>query len=467
MGFFLSVLYFVADYLTPPVLFGQLAQYRVELILAALLLLVSLPRLIRSPLLKTPQALALAGLAIAGFLSIFFAEHWLSGAIEAFLGFIPSIFAFFLVGLHCDSRNKLQALALMLLGVCLFVMGNGLRELRNVDASLAPTGVESADDVDWAVWNIEHPYLYPMRNGEGKFFYRLRGMGLMNDPNDFGQILVCEIPLLFLLWRPKKLLRNLALVLVPAGVLVYGVYLTHSRGALLALLAVILIAARRRIGTLPAGVIAVALFAGAMALRFTGGRAISASAGEDRTALWGGSMELLKSHLAFGIGIGRLPEFLGHTAHNSILVCAAELGFFGLFFWSLFLFPTLRDALLIASPRRVSAGGDADEEDGRLPVLFRPWKGAALDKTEINRIGSCLFLSLMGFLAAGLFLSRAFVMTFFLLGGMIEVVYETARRREMTAPRLSLARVSAGAFAIAIALIAAVYMTLRLVNLIH
>jgi hypothetical protein len=50
-----------------------------------------------------------------------------------------------------------------------------------------------------------------------------------------------------------------------------------------------------------------------------------------------------------------------------------------------------------------------------------------------------LVLSLTGFLVAGWFLSRAYVMTFFLLGGMVEVVYEMALRRGMITSRLSLA----------------------------
>ena len=40
----------------------------------------------------------------------------------------------------------------------------------------------------------------------------------------------------------------------------------------------------------------------------------------------------------------------------------------------------------------------------------------------------------------GWFLSRAFVMTFFMLGGMVEVVYQMALDRGMIAPRLRLGR---------------------------
>jgi hypothetical protein len=91
----------------------------------------------------------------------------------------------------------------------------------------------------------------------------------------------------------------------------------------------------------------------------------------------------------------------------------------------------------------------------------------AIDKTEVNRLGQLLVLSLTGFLVAGWFLSRAFVMTLFLLGGMVEVVYEMALKRGMIAPRLRLARVLpyAGGFAVSLVLI--MYIMLRVLNLTH
>jgi hypothetical protein len=272
MGFFLTVLYLVTNFLTPPLLFGPLAQYRIELILAALVLLVSIPKMTRSFAFRTPQALGLAGLSVAVFLSVLIAERWPVGALRAFLGFIPSIYAYFLVCLHCNSRKKLQLLVIMLLFVCLFVIANGAMDLRHVTPGSGPSGAGSSGSFSLGLWEFQLPYLFPMKDDAGEWFYRIRGLGEIHDPNDFGQLLVCEIPLLFILWRPKKRIRNFVFVIVPACVLLVGIYLTHSRGALLALVVVVLVAARRRIGTIPAAVIAVGLFAAAMALHFTGGR---------------------------------------------------------------------------------------------------------------------------------------------------------------------------------------------------
>jgi hypothetical protein len=106
MGFVLSVLYLVTYYLTPAAIFGPLAPFRIELILAALVFFVSLPALMKSFLGKTPQTLAVIGLAIASFMSVLVGRHWFGGAVGAFLAFIPNAFAYFLVCLHCNSKKE-------------------------------------------------------------------------------------------------------------------------------------------------------------------------------------------------------------------------------------------------------------------------------------------------------------------------------------------------------------------------
>jgi hypothetical protein len=471
MGFFLSILYFVTYYLTPHALFGPLAAFRIELILPLLILSVSIPALTRSSTLKTPQSLALIGLAFASFLSVLVGAHWLRGALNALLGFFAILFTYFVVCLHCNSKKRLQIIVFMLLFVCLFVIAHGSIDLAHGISASAHNLSDEAYRANLEIWKIEHPYVMPTGNDEsvegdqGEELYRLRGLGEINDPNDFGQLLACVIPLVFIFWRPNGALRNLVFVLLPVSVLLYGTYLTHSRGALLALVAVAVVAARRRIGTIPALLMASALFAAAMALHFTGGRDISASAGADRTELWSESMQLLKSHPLFGVGFGNLPDFLGHTAHNTIMVCAAELGMVGLYFWCLFLFPTLRNVLAIASPEKLSETEAPKPEQEIVSPAAR--EITAIDKAEIVRLGRLLVLSLTGFLVAGWFLSRAFVLTFFLLGGMVEVVYEMALQRGMIAPRLRLSRILPYAGGLAVCLVLMMYIMLRILNMMH
>ena len=90
----------------------------------------------------------------------------------------------------------------------------------------------------------------------------------------------------------------------------------------------------------------------------------------------------------------------------------------------------------------------------------------AIDKAEINRLGRLVLLSLTGFLAAGWFLSRAFVVTLFMLGGMAEVIYEMALARGMIAPRLRMKRLLPYTGVMAISLFLLMYIMVRILNLI-
>jgi small-conductance mechanosensitive channel len=177
-------------------------------------------------------------------------------------------------------------------------------------------------------------------------------------------------------------------------------------------------------------------------------------------------MQLMKSHPLFGVGFGNLADYLGHTSHNSILVCAAELGLFGFYFWCLFLFPSVRDAIVTASPAQVSEGGPVLRKPEPSPYQVRKIE-PAVDKAEINSLGRLMVLSLTGYLVTGWFLSRAFVMTLYLLGGMAEVVYQMALQRGMVAPRWPMARVMRYAGGLAVALLTVMYISLRVVNLMH
>jgi hypothetical protein len=58
-------------------------------------------------------------------------------------------------------------------------------------------------------------------------------------------------------------------------------------------------------------------------------------------------------------------------------------------------------------------------------------------------------------------------MTLFLLGGMVEVVYEMALQRGMIAPRLRLSRILPYAGGLAVCLVLMMYIMLRILNMMH
>ena len=455
MGFVLSIIYLLTYYLTPTVIFGPLAEYRIELILAAIILLASVPAMMRPSVGKTSQAPALVGLGFATFMSVLVGVGWPAGAMNALLLFIPNAFAFLLLCLHCNSKRRLQGVILMMLFVCLFVLGQGLAEMHRG----LPTGL-AARDAD-----MSNSYFIGQTNDQKEWFYRLRGQGQINDPNDFAQLIVCTVPLVFFFWKKKSWLRNFFVVLVPVGLLLWGAFLTHSRGSIVAMMVVLIVALRKKIGTIPALVLAGLFFVGISATGFTGGRDISATAGEDRTEYWGDGLELLKAHPVFGVGFDNMPDYIGHTAHNSIVVCAAELGLCGLFFWSMFLFPTIRDSFAVAWPKNVIEPKTPVLSDTSFPL---PPPGTVVpDEADIRKLARLVVLSLTAFLVSGWFLSRAYVLTLFLIGGLTEVTFQMARQRGMVSPRLPFGRILRYSGLMTVGFILTMYVLVRIVNLTH
>jgi hypothetical protein len=131
----------------------------------------------------------------------------------------------------------------------------------------------------------------------------------------------------------------------------------------------------------------------------------------------------------------------------------------------MFMFATVKDALVVASPGNVSEGEPVVAEAELFPQAARTIE--TIDKAEINNLGRLVVLSLTGFLVGGLFLSRAFVLTLFLLGGMAEVVYEMALQRGMVAPRMPLRRLLPYSGGLAVLLVLGLYIMLRILNLMH
>ena len=465
MGFILSVAYFAITFLTPEALFGSLSHYHLQLILAVITLFFSVPRMFQSSFLKAPQSHALFALAIAGFLSVLIGQRWLGGAVQSFIEIISIMLAFFFICLNVHTRKRLRVLIVVLFLVALFVIARGAVDLASMSGSYGPTLDPNTGSVDMDQWDAAHPYLYTMHNASGQWLYRIRGLGMINDPNDLAQLLVCIVPLMFIFWRPKKMFRNSFVVIIPVFVLVFGIFLTHSRGALLALTAMALVAGRRKIGTVPAAILAGCFFVGALGLQFAGGRNISASAGEDRVALWGEAIAVFRSHPIFGVGFHNLPDYTDShlTAHNSVMVCASELGILGFYCWSVFLFVSFSRASATASAEKLSDGKPLVKEEAPFPR--RVASVETLEKDDINILGQSFLIALVGYFVTGWFLSRALTFTTFMLGGFSEAGYQLALNRGMISKRPPLLKVLWKSGIMAIGLLIALYIMVRILNL--
>src|SRR5665213_2168033 len=478
MGLFFTLFYVFTAYIGPQVLFGDLAQYHIEVVIVLLALAFSLPSLQDSNLLGIPQTYGIIGLTAAIMLSMAF-NGWLGGAPNVMLQFTPNSIVFFLVLLNCKTKIHLQILVAVLLAVALFTIYQGIAAER--------------------IGNDNSLYVITMKNSSGEDFYRIRGTDFLNDPNDFAQFMVGLIPCMFLFWYKGRKVRNLIFVYLPVAALLCGMFLTHSRGGMIARMAASVAAGRKRLGLTRAVVLGLLLFVALAFAGFSGGRDVNAESGADRMEAWGAGLMMLRMHPLFGVGFGRFTDFHEITAHNTVILCAAETGLTGLFFWMLCFVPTIRDASVASGAskpkeskttngpwgKKEPLGGEDSAIVGFKPMAMNavpasaesppsrpiygggfpdPKGGAETTDAEIHRMSSLMLISFAGFLTAGWFLARAYTSPLFLNAGIVAVIYRMACKRGIVPPPLSILRAAKLAAIAGVVAVATVWISLRVNN---
>ena len=324
MGFVLTIIYIVVTIISPEQFGKDWATYHALMYLAGITFLASLPSLAESRYWKSIQLFLLIGLIIAIGLSQLL-NGWLGGVLEGWRAFLPSAAVFFFIVVNVTTPQRLKIATLAAVASCLIVAVEAL------------CGYYAGFQGEMFI--LRTNVYSPQEDVIGQLI-RLRGAGFLSDPNDLAQILLIALPLIFIAWQKKHMIANFFFVLAPVAILLWCTYLTHSRGGLIALAAVTLMAARKKLGTTASTIIAVTFVFGMLALDFTGGRGISASDGADRLEAWASGLEMFKSSPLYGVGFNNFADIFGITAHNSFVLCLAELGLLGSTLWMALLVTT-------------------------------------------------------------------------------------------------------------------------------
>jgi putative inorganic carbon (HCO3(-)) transporter len=318
MGFVLTIVYIAVTIISPEQLGKEWASYHAVTYLAGITALASLPSVARYSYWKTSvQTYLLVALIVAIALSQV-VHGWLGGAIESWRMFLPSAAVYFFIVVNVTTIRRLKIVTLAAVASCLVV---------TVEA-LCGYYAGYHGEMFVLLTNISSPQDEIIGQ-----LTRIRGAGFLSDPNDLAQILLIALPLAFVAWRRRRPVINFFVVFVPVALLLWTTYLTHSRGGLIALAAVALMAARKRLGTAASTALAAVFILGMIALDFTGGRGISAADGADRLEAWANGLEMFKRAPIFGIGFNGFTDLYEITAHNSFVLCLAELGLLGSTLW--------------------------------------------------------------------------------------------------------------------------------------
>jgi O-antigen ligase len=250
-------------------------------------------------------------------------------------------------------------------------------------------------------------------------FSRLQSVGFLQNPNDFAQYLLVAASLLMFTWKPGRRLRNVLLVWLPMAYLMWGVWATHSRGGLIGLSVVVFFLLEKRIGRISSLLVAGTLLRLLFLANGAGPRLTSlhdpSVAG--RIDAWEGGIQMLTTSPLFGVGFKLFQsKYPALTAHNSFVLCFAELGILGYLFWL---------GLIVFSVTDLNRILRNENTPGCTP--------------DAVRCAGAIRTALFSFLITAWFLSRTYTMTFYLLLGMAVAMRQLLLHRK-TEPLIDLPR---------------------------
>jgi hypothetical protein len=389
MSLLFVILSLALNYFSPAELFPSLANYHLQQFVLAPALIGTLVLLSQRLKFLWPQDFLMIGFWFAVVMTRL-TSGWFGGALASFFAFSAIVLVYFLVSWNSYSLSRIRI-------ICGAVSACGV-----IMASQGLLAYHTGRNADKLI----------VRD-------RVVGWGILNDPNDLSQFLIVCLALLGVWWNKRSPLRS-ALLAVPAVILLYTIYLTLSRGAALGFVAVLFVLLSTRISKFISGVAVTFVFLVMLAVGFGGGRDYSLKEGSaaGRVMAWGTGIGMLKSHPVFGVGFGIFTDYNELTAHNSFVLCFAELGLFGYFFWLGLILTTVTGM----------------ERMIRLPVK-------APAEEDFRRIAQSLRAALYGFLVTSWFLSRTYTITLYVLlalcgsiiylreGGRLAVVNTMLNRR--------------------------------------
>jgi putative inorganic carbon (HCO3(-)) transporter len=374
------LLYLAMLYLRPQEFVRSLQNKPIMLLLAILVLLT----LIIHGAIQKRKLLALElrqGIFMIAFFAIIILSQlqrfYIGGARTAFDTFLPVFLLFFMIVNLITSFAEMKRTYHLLLVMTIFLAANGILQYHR--------GVDIA--------------------GQDMFDGRIRWIGIFADPNDLGLTILAFTPfaLLKILRKNSAVLPRLGYVLI-LGVLLYALYLTNSRGTFIGFLIVLTYLAYRKWGIaralLIAAVLGVALFA--VGPSRMADLSVDEESASGRIIAWAQGLDLLKWRPILGVGYGSFTEYHIITAHNSVVLCMAELGLIGLYTWLLLISTSFHEMLLI-------------EKRG--------------EESEHAFYAQALQLSMISFFSAAFFLSRTYNEVLYIILGLCAILSHLSQER--------------------------------------
>ncbi len=322
---------------------------------------------------------------------------WAGGAIFVLTRFGPVLISFAVLAAAMTTRRRV-VITMAVIALCAMVLA--LHGVEQATTGMGWTGM-------------------PLGNDD-----RIQYVGIFNDPNDLGLLFVIALPMSLYLSAHVGIFGRI-FWFAGALLLLYGVYLTKSRGTQLAVLVMGAVYLWRRRGAFTAGALSAAGLAVLTTLPSTrmGDLGVDEPSAFGRVDAWYAGLHMFLARPVFGIGAGNFTNYNDLTAHNSLILVLAETGFFGYTVWLAFVGYCFWMMVAILRHRL--------EPDSTPRQVIECQREQTLTLT--------LLLALCGFFSAAFFLSRSYTILLYLLTAVVVGYYVGARRRMPSLPRFRLA----------------------------
>lgn len=416
---FLCIATYLLLVLVRPQEYPQLADLGIPLLPIALVLALLAWLFSRHKRFDEPQYLILPLFVLMTSVSIAL-NGWVGGAVDQFTLFAPSLVAFVVLANTTTTPRRMAWVMVLFTASAVLMAAHGVGQKAD---GIGWTGMPLVDDG------------------------RIQYLGIFSDPNDLAMLFVIALPMaLHLAGRGGLLGLRRLLWMAAAALLVYGIYLTNSRGGMLALAA--MLGAWLWIRRGPASALAVAA-CGMVLMRLLPSRLneldVNERSASGRVEAWYEGIQMFIGSPLYGVGTGNFTSHHHLTAHNSIILVLAENGVIGFALWFAFvgycfwmMLRILRCAPPGSYPGQEPAyegiaddGGDA--WDGTGTGYDEGWDAALVEQWQRDRaIALVLLISLVGFAATAFFLSRSYVILLYLLAAVV-VAHSTAVRERFPA----------------------------------
>lgn len=244
---------------------------------------------------------------------------------------------------------------------------------------------------------------------------RIRGIGIF-DTNQLAYTCGFLLPMAYGLFRLSRNPLGKGMALVLFALFGYTIYLTGSRGGLLAgvfffLLLFIVLAKSKRakiIGIVFSWFLLTSLFTIAPRLQGVSNYKEDSSA-MGRLDVWGEALIGLKGN-PFGVGMDQFEDYYEIAPHSSYIQVVAELGVIGLFVWLALFYYSIKNLQMIA---RESAG-----KDRQLTILAQS-----------------LQISLLMYLIGSFFSGNGYYVTLIILWALSAALQRASRLEQFSKPQ--------------------------------